>query len=146
MRTRLRRWDDQGETLLELVIAILILGICVVAIGTGIVLSIQISDIHRKQAVAQEFLHNYAETVQGSTYQACSGGSVNYANGLPTPPNGGPWTVSQKSVLFWDGASFSPSCPASGDKGLEQVTLRLVSNDGSVDETLDVIVRNVNAS
>jgi type II secretory pathway pseudopilin PulG len=145
MRNRLRRWDDQGETLLELVMAILILGICVVAIGTGIVLSVKMSDVHRKQAVAQEFLHNYAETTQASTYQPCTGVG-NYATGLPTPPNGGPWAVSQKSVLFWDGASFTSACPASGDKGLEQVTLRLTSNDGFVDETLDVIVRNVNAS
>jgi Tfp pilus assembly protein PilV len=149
MRKRLALRSDQGETLLELLISIVILGVCVVAIGSSITLSILISDVHRKQSLASEFLHNNAETIQASAYQPCTG-TVNYATGLPVPPNGGPWTVTQKKVQFWNGTSFTSTCPtvlgAPKDMGLEQVTLRLQSSDQTVDETLDVIVRNPSAT
>jgi Tfp pilus assembly protein PilV len=145
MRKRLALRGDQGETLLELLVSIVILGVCVVAIGSSITLSILMSDVHRKQSVASEFLHNYAETIQASTYQPCTG-AVNYATSLAVPPNGGPWTLTQKKVQFWNGTSFTSTCPGTGDKGLEQVTLRLQSSDQTVDETLDVIVRNPSAA
>jgi Tfp pilus assembly protein PilV len=144
MRIRRRLSEEGGETLLELVISIMILGVCVVAIGSAIAMSVMMSDVHRKQSVASEFLRNYAETVQASSYQPCTG-TVNYATGLPTPPNGGTWTISQKTALFWNGSAFTSICPLGGDKGLEQVTLRLQSGN-TVDETIDVIVRNPTAS
>jgi type II secretory pathway pseudopilin PulG len=143
MRNRLRRSGDQGETLLELIIAILILGVCVVAVGSGIAISIKMSDIHRKQAVASEFLHNYAEVIQASSYKSCTSGPVDYSVGLAPPTNSGPWAVTQKRVLYWNGTGFGTPCV---DKGLQQVTLELKSADGFVDETIDVIVRNVNAT
>jgi len=148
MSLRGRVADDRGETLLELVISIMILGVCVVAIGSGIALSVLMSDVHRKQSVASEFLHNYAETLRGSTYLTCSGATppnyvTTYNTNLPLPPNGGPWTLTQKKVQFWDGSQFQPACAS---KGLEQVTLELSSNDQTVDETIDVIVRDPNAT
>ena len=150
MRARVRFRDEQGETLLELLISIVILGVCVVAVGSMITLSILMSDVHRKQSVAGEFLHNYAETIQASTYQPCTGGSINYTSGLAVPPNGGPWTITQKQVKYWNGSAFQTSCPTPAgvpkDMGLEQVTLELRSSDNTVDETLDVIIRNPSAT
>lgn len=144
MRRRRALRSDEGETLLELLISIVILGVCVVAIGSSIALSILMSDVHRKQSVASEFLHNYAETIQASTYQPCTG-PIDYTSSLPVPPNGGPWTITQKNIQYWNGSSFQATCPGS-DKGLQQVTLELQSHDNTVDERLDVIVRNPSAS
>jgi type II secretory pathway pseudopilin PulG len=137
--------DEQGETLLELVVAIVVLGTCVVAIGAGITVSIKISDIHRKQAIAQEFLHNYAEAVQNS-YSDCTGGSPpSYISSLPAPNNGGSWTILQPSFQHWNGTSFVSGCPANTpadpNLGLQQVTLELKSRDGFVDESLAVVIR-----
>lgn len=138
MRRRLDISDDRGESLLELVIAILILGICVVAIGTGIALSVKMSAVHRAQSLAQEFLHNYAETI-GSGYQPCNGCATDpdYVNGLPTPNGFGAPT---ESVSYWDGTAFKADRPAA-DPGLQQVTLNLTSNDGLVKESLVVVLR-----
>lgn len=146
MRLRMPRRDDRGESLLELVVAIVILGVCVVAIGAGIALSVKISSVHRGQALAQEWLHNDAELLQNSGYQACSAATTpDYSSPfgtLATPPDGGSWTVSQADIKFWNGNSFASGCPSGGDPGLQQVTLEMKSADGFVDETLVVIKRN----
>ena len=138
------RHDDRGETLLELVITIAILGVCVVGIGAGIALSIKISSIHRDQATADAFLHNYAETLQNS-YTACSGGvAPNYVSVASLAAPSG-FSTPTATVKFWN-ASGSPAafnsstCPAT-DPGLQQVTLGLDSTDGFTSETLVVILR-----
>jgi type II secretory pathway pseudopilin PulG len=139
-----RRRDnaDGGESLLELIVAIAILGVCVVAIGAGITLSIKLSAIHRGQATANAFLHNYAETLQRS-YVTCSGGGAlpNYVNGLPVPSG---FASPTATVKLWDptSASFVPAgaCPAT-DPGLQQVSMILDSTDGFVSESLVVVLR-----
>lgn len=147
MRARLSRLREQGgESLLELVVTILILGVCVVAIGTGIALSIKISSVHRGQATAQAFLHNYAEAVQGS-YTACSGGSApNYVSVASLAAPSG-FNAPTASVRFWDkdanggqGAFDTSTCPGT-DPGLQQVTFTLNSTDGNVTESLVTVVR-----
>jgi type II secretory pathway pseudopilin PulG len=142
MPRRRRVEVDRGDTLLELLVAITILGVCVVAIGSGIVLSVKMSTIHRNQATANAFLHNYAETLQGS-YATCSGGAAlpNYTSGLPVPSGFGAPTA---SISVWDASSArfvaAGACPAA-DPGLQQVSLTLESTDKYVKESLVVVVR-----
>lgn len=142
MRARFRRLrGEAGESLLELLIAITILGTCVVAIGSGVVLSVKISAIHRSQSTAAAFLHNYAETLQSSYAKCSSGNPPNYAAALPTPSG---FNAPTATVAFWNTTSntFSgTSCPAS-DPGLQRVTLKLTSTDGFVTESLVVTVRD----
>lgn len=153
MRVRSDCADERGETLLELVVAIAILGICVVAIGSGIALSVRMSAIHRAQATASAFLHTYAETLEGN-YTACTtSSSPNYAAGLPHPPsNFSKPNAVVAVVAYWDTASASfptastatssDPCPTGGDPGLQRVTLTLTSDDGYVSESLVVVLRN----
>jgi type II secretory pathway pseudopilin PulG len=142
MRRRRRVDAERGETLLELVVSIAILGVCVIAIGSGVAMSVRLSAIHRNQATASAFLHNYAETVQ-SSYQACSGATPpDYVSGLPVPTGFDPPTA---SVNYWDSTAVQfgtdGACP-SADPGLEQVTLYLQTTDQSVTESLVVVVRD----
>jgi type II secretory pathway pseudopilin PulG len=142
-----RRRDDcdRGETLLELIIAIAILGVCVVAIGSGIAMSITISALHRNQATAQDSLHNFAETLQNS-YIACTATTApNYVQQLTlnqlVPPG---WPAPTATVRYWlpATATFSPTCPAGGDTGLQQVTLTQADSSGKVSESLVVDIRS----
>jgi type II secretory pathway pseudopilin PulG len=131
---------DRGDTLLELIVAIAILGVCVVAIGAGITLSIKMSTIHRNQATANAFLHNYAETLQ-SSYPVCSGSIASDYTGSLAAPSG--FTSPAATVKFWDptAAKFVASgCPTS-DPGLRQISLTLTSSDGLVAESLVFVVR-----
>jgi type II secretory pathway pseudopilin PulG len=147
-RARRGRDDrDRGETLLELIIAIAILGVCVVAIGSGIAMSITISVLHRNQATAQDALHNYAETLQGS-YVACTGSTVpGYGQSLDrhtprfVPSN---WPAPTAVVEYWlpGSAAFSTTCPPGGDTGLQQVALTQADATGKVSESLVVDIRS----
>ena len=132
---------ERGETLLELVVAITILGVCVVAVGAGVVMSVKISTIHRDQATADATLHNYAETVLGAYRPCAPAGPPNYPASLSLAAPAG-FVAPTASVRYWDAATstFTDTCP-SADPGLEQVTLNLTSNDRLVSESLVVVVR-----
>jgi len=147
MRPRVALSDERGETLLELVIAILILGVCVVGIGSGIALSVKVSGIHRDQSTAGAFLHNYAEALQGtSAYAACTSSSTpNYVSNLALAPPSG-FQTPTATVNYWNSSTSafgtSINCPAAGDPGLQKVTLTLTSSDGFVTESLVVVIRD----
>ena len=132
--------SDQGETLVELIVAIAILGICIVAIGSGIGVSFAISALHARQSTASAFLHNYAESLQRGSYQACTGGTPNYVAGFAAPANFNP---PSQVVTYWhtDSRSFTSSCPTP-DAGAQQVNLTLTSVDGRTTESLLVTIRN----
>jgi prepilin-type N-terminal cleavage/methylation domain-containing protein len=147
----MRRWrperaekgSERGETLLEIIIAITILGVCVVALGSGIALSVTISAVHRDQATAQDSLHNYAEALQNS-YVACTAATTpNYTGALVVPPGFSTPTV---VVDYWlpVTATFTTDqiCPAGGDPGLQQIRLTLVSTTGKVSQSVVVDVRS----
>jgi len=144
-----RSSGDRGETLLELVIALVILGIAVVAIVGGLASSVLISDVHRRQAQTGVIARDYAEALQAAitadqaNYVACAG-PASYAPSAAavaatgfTVPSGYTATA---SVRYWDGSTFG-SCPAGGDSGLQRVTLTVSSDDGRARQSLVVLVR-----
>jgi type II secretory pathway pseudopilin PulG len=131
--------NDTGETLVELIIAVAIMGIVVVAIVGGIGTTLLMSDLHRKQATAGAYLRNYAETLQAS-YAPCTSGAPDYAALLTAPVSG--FSPPTATVRYWDTASssFSSSCPPT-DSGLQQITLTLAAADSRATESLVVVVR-----
>ena len=139
--------SDGGESLLELLIAIAILGIAIVAVVGSLVTGVLVSDIHRKQTVAGSTLRNYAESVESSVaastsaYTSCGTPSAYATPSGFTAPAG--YTASVTAVRYWKGVptlSFQTTC-ASPDSGVQKVSLRVRSNDGRATETLDIIVR-----
>lgn len=128
---------ERGETLLELVIAVAILGVAMVAILGGLFTSILVSGLHRDQANAGEYIRDYAEAIEnkiaGGSYVACA---TNYSPGY-TPPAG--YTAQVKSVRYWTGSAWSTTCGT--DTGLQQLTLKMTTPDSRVTETLVIVVR-----
>lgn len=138
MFTRLRHDAERGETLLELVVAIFILGVCVIAIGSGIAGSVMISGLHRQQADASRILHNYAESLEAGGYAPCAG-AVGASYSLPQQSGFNPPSV---SIGYWNGSGFQAGCPGSGDQGLQQVTISLVNTDFRVGQSLTLVLRS----
>ena len=143
MRAPRRLGDEDGFSLVEVLVTIVIVGIAFAAILGAMVTSITVSDLHRKQASADALVRSGAEAVKDHTvaYAPCGGPNA-YAPALPSAPSG--YSVSVSSVQYWDGtstnpAAFSGSCGT--DQGLQKITIVAASSDGRATETLEILKR-----
>jgi type II secretory pathway pseudopilin PulG len=145
MTTRDRQ-QDRGETLVELVTAVAILGTAVVALVGGIGTSIVLSDVHRKQATAGAVVRTYAEAIEGAVdasptgYAGCAKPSAYAAPPGFSTPDGYAATVT--AVTYWDQKSSSFVTGCTTDSGLQRVSVSVSSTDTKVTQSLAVIVRN----
>lgn len=135
---------DRGETLVELIVTIAVMGLAVVAIVGAIANSIMLSALHRKQTTAGVYVRAYSEAVETKVatapYVPCAAPG-DYASVAPPPPAG--FTSSITAVAYWNGSTFVgtlASCPGA-DQGVQRVSVRVATTDNKVVETLDVIVR-----
>jgi Tfp pilus assembly protein PilV len=133
---------DRGETLIELMVAVMILSTAVVALVGAIALTVRVSDIHRKQATAGASVRAFAEALATKVaatptgyHDATCATPANYT-GMYTAPTG--FTATVTAVKFWSGSAFVATCP---DNGVQLVSLSVASNDGRASETLDVVLR-----
>jgi len=134
--------DERGETLIELLVALTILGIALVAIIGAVAASITMSDVHRKQATAGAGVRNYAEQVEnyvaGTGYSACAAASA-YAAGTVGYAAPAGYTASPVSIRYWSGSAWSASCGT--DTGLQQLTVAVSSSDTRASEKLVLVLR-----
>lgn len=123
---------DAGETLVELLCSVVIMGIAVLAIIGGIGMSATASSTHENLAKTQNLLRTWAETLSWS--KTCA------VPAFPLPA-GYPAAQPSVSVSSWNGSGFSSGCT-----GAELYSVRLVilppSTQGPAGEqSLDVAVR-----
>ena len=146
-----RRRAQRGETLIESLIAILVLSIVVGAAYAGLRTAIRVSAQHKESAVAETMLRTAAERLQDPTSayvpRAGCAGAATYT-GLPTRSGYGPIDV---DVRFWNKPSSvtvpsldvdfgaAGSCPAT-DPGLQAIELSITTPSGHV-ETLEIVKR-----
>ena len=130
--------DECGESLLELLISVVIMGITVVAVVGALVVATRTSDLHRKEATAGTSARDYAEAVARTTYGNCATASAfsPATVGFPVPAG---YAASVVSVKYWNGSLFAAGCGT--DNGLQQVVVQLASTDGRATERATVVVR-----
>jgi prepilin-type N-terminal cleavage/methylation domain-containing protein len=143
MAGRHRVADERGETLVEMLLAVAIMGIAAVALMAGLTTSVMMSDIHRKQATAGTAVRDYAEALQnyvadGHYVDSCASPAP-YALGSFAVPAGFQHSVVPGSIRYWDGAAWQSTCTT--DKGLQKLTVRVASADDRASEQLDVVLR-----
>ncbi|GAB2822024.1 prepilin-type N-terminal cleavage/methylation domain-containing protein [Lentzea nigeriaca] len=135
---------DGGETLIELVVAVSIMGVALVAVMAGLGTSVLVSDVHRKQATAGSVLHNYVEAINaavtGGGYVNCAPSSAYASPAGFTPPSGYSASVVSGSMRYWNGSAWQSACPAT-DTGLQQLTARVASADARAAETVVLTLR-----
>jgi type II secretory pathway pseudopilin PulG len=125
--------DAHGETLIETLISVILLGLLASGIVAALATTINASDLDARQSAAEPALRSYAAAWSRVAYQACTASSTANPYGATDPsgytaPSG--FTASVASVKFWDGTSTSPAvfaatCPSGGDQGLQEVTLQV---------------------
>lgn len=122
-------------TLVEMLLAVAIMGIGVLGVVAGMMTSIQVSDLGKNAADGQTALRSYAEAVTGDTYSSCA--TTYPAAGFTTPTG---WTSSM-TVAYWNKGSSTFGSTCGTDSGLQRVTLSLTANDGRGTETLRLVKR-----
>ena len=113
---------EAGESLAELLVAIAILGIAIVAIVGGLGNALLASNVHRNHATAGAVARNAAESLKDRKLAWNSNGSYSVSTSEPG------FTVSVSSSQCWTGdapATFS-ACPTSF--GLQQLTVTASGN------------------
>jgi Tfp pilus assembly protein PilV len=134
---------DSGESLIELLVAVLIMGTAVVAVVGGLGTAIMMSDIHRRQAAVSAHLTAFATTIEGAVaasptqYVECANPDTSYPSYTP----GAPYSADITQVRYWNGSGFATTCAAGSDTGVQRLTLRVWSNDGRVDRSMDIVIR-----
>ena len=140
-----RSRGERGETLIELLATIVIMGTVVIAVVAGIGVAVTASDENTKQVNALTVLRNYAEAIASAKYLPCAT-ATNYLPGAVgyTAPSG--YSVSiVGSVTYYDGTSSSPavyvaSCPTP-DGGAQRMTIRAQSSDNRADRSFEIVKR-----
>jgi prepilin-type N-terminal cleavage/methylation domain-containing protein len=141
---------EEGFTLTEILLTIVIVGIAFTALLGGMLVSITSSAYQRQQAIADTAVRDAAEVVKdsvlvGDQYVNCAG---NGAYALPSVPGASisiigvrywkPWTSAASGSAYSLDANFVASCP-SPDQGLQLITIQATS--GQATETVQVIKR-----
>lgn len=132
MRQAAAGMPEAGFSLVETLIAVAILGIGVVAVVGGMMTSITVSDLDRRQAEGQTALRAYAEAVAGDTYTDCASSYPAAAFSAPTG-----WTAAM-TVTYWSTGTSTFGAACGTDSGLQRVTLTMTATDGRGTESLRV--------
>jgi type II secretory pathway pseudopilin PulG len=147
-RSRPSRVDgESGETLIELLITIAIVGVSAVALLGALVTAVAGSTQHRSLAVQDSLLKSYAEAAKqqielqaSPLYQPCAGSypaiTFSYAPYAP-------YTAQITSIEYWNGSNFASSCQGGNDGGLQEITISAQQPPGGANQQqLSFVVRN----
>src|SRR6266498_4448773 len=102
-----RETGEAGETLIELLVAIVILGFSVIATLGGILVIVESATMLRKQAQSQNSLRSWAEQISMGPYSDCAT-AASFSLPSPSLPSG--FTPRVTAVQYWNGSAFANSC------------------------------------
>jgi prepilin-type N-terminal cleavage/methylation domain-containing protein len=128
--------SEEGFTLVELLLAILIIGIAVSAMVAALGSMAQASSNHRSWAVLESTTHNYAEAIQSKAALVVPLSAVVYApgtHGLPPCPNTGTINDTLQAASPYTVSSFGSVTPFYAV--VDQETLSVTGGSG---QTLNV--------
>ncbi len=130
--------DDRGDTLIEVLIALSIMGVLVAAVITGFLSAAQNQRLTRSLSRAETLTRTYAAGLQAdaTTYASCSPAY------LPTTTDG--YTVKVSDIAYWvkdsSPAAFAASCGAEG-ANVQRLTVSVTDSTGAEVMRTEVVLR-----
>jgi type II secretory pathway pseudopilin PulG len=121
--------NERGDSLIEIILAIVIIGAVTSALLAAIVTNENGTTSHRELVTADHVLRNYAETVKSDVRSGCSA-------------PGAVWTSSYLHPTGYTTNTLSSAvrtCPAS--TSAQQVDLSVTLPNGSTTKSLSIVVR-----
>jgi prepilin-type N-terminal cleavage/methylation domain-containing protein len=116
-----RHQGESGYTLTEVIVALSILSVSVVAIVGAMSSSIFSSRVHRSIVTGDTAVRAYAEQILEAPYLSCA--NPGQYPVMTNPP--GAITVTIASITYWNGSSsgsnFTPTCSA--DQGAQRIVI-----------------------
>lgn len=118
-----RSSGERGESLIELLISVSILGLAAAGFLGSLILIAGISYFHGNESKAQNILRNWAEAVSESAYLACPDQTV----AAPPAGIGADWVVSSTKQVWSPSATDGQPCGSASDVGTQLVTLSVTA-------------------
>jgi type II secretory pathway pseudopilin PulG len=139
--------EERGDTLIEVLVAVVVIALAVTAIVGALVATIGASGEHRNLAVGDSLLKSYAENAKqqiqlGPAPLFSCQGLHYYQHHVPAMTALG-YTVQINSVEYWDGSGFGPP-PSDKAACLNRVQLIGITAtaNGRPSQQLSFVVRN----
>jgi hypothetical protein len=155
MRWRRTLRQDDGTTLIEAMLAVVIAGIAVSALLFGMVVFVVESDRTDEHAIANRVLLEVTEALRGPTvaydvtceptpYEVSDAGLASW--GVSLPAGWGSSSVQIESIRYWDGGAFGADCDDDDEETepprLQEITVRVSDPDGRASASLAVVKRD----
>ena len=137
------RRSEAGETLIEVLLALIVLSLASVAVITAFSTTITATAEHRTLATFNTVLRSSTEQaisqIQGNNagavpFTPCANAAYYQAGGLgaltfATPPSGTNYSAQVTGVSYWNGTAFSNSGCVAANNAPQQITLTVTDNN-----------------
>jgi prepilin-type N-terminal cleavage/methylation domain-containing protein len=140
--------QDDGFTLIEIVITVALVSIAFVAILTAVAGMIAAGAENQHASTAEVVARNAGEFIKSRPYVACAADPKTAYEGAIAASGTFPTSYAiTVSVAAWDGnspATFTNPCPGGSESGIEMVTVTATSTGGpgaSFKKTLAIVKR-----
>jgi Tfp pilus assembly protein PilV len=140
--TRPRHVREDGSTLVEVLVAVAILGTSVVAIVGALATGGLGANIARTRAVADVTARTWAESVEAAAFVPCAGSVLgSYSAPVSTQAAAAGLTPSLPTVRYWTTSGFTDACPPTSADVLQLVTLHVAADDRRVGDVTLVVAK-----
>ena len=132
-----RSGSESGFSLIEVLIAVSIVGITFVGLLGAMATTVLSSGRHRAQAVAEVEVRRYAELVTAATWDPAGGYSASGVGYVVGPAGSAPYSLVSDAPV----TSCSPVACGSVGVQIQTITVAVHSADGEVQEPVQLVKR-----
>ena len=139
-----RSRNESGETLVEIILTVILISTTIVALVTALFTVVASSSASKRRAQTANEATTVVETIDRAVYVNCAGTGTYNAALSTVPTVGFTPTITAVRYIADPGAStptWQAGCPGGGDRGLQQITVRIESTQSAKVTTSVTVVK-----